>query len=454
MTRARACRICWIACWIALASAHAVRADDFGAGASFDPARVDGFVAPHPDADWWLSGSIEASLAAQPGFSAQLSGSNSFPTNDHVAGGAIATATAGYAITPYTAIVVSGEDAVGHAFDGGKGLGAPADVDLTRGTSGVPYLGSSFVELVAPLSHAWERAARDGDHVLRSRPVRRLELRAGKLYAPSWFGDAMPRFLSGALRGDAAWEFPADEHAYTLGAILEYADPHVRVRWGEFLMPNAPRSSSYDFGIGHAREDIVEIDGTACIGRYRGSAHFGSYVNRADLGDYSEAIAAYLIEEDETPDVTKYRLPGEIKSGVYGGIDQQLPGDVLVFASIMWADGNEESFGTTETDHSARFGARWRGELWRRPTDELGAGVAIGGLADLHETYLKLGGNSALLGDGGLHYAREVTSELYYAAQLVPNVSTSLRFQLIEHPGFDDARGPIELGMLQASAAF
>jgi high affinity Mn2+ porin len=426
----------------------AVAALAIAAGATRN-ARADDTLAPHPDAAWWLSGAVDLDAAAQPGFHSDVQGSNSWRADDQTAAVVIASVAAGYAITSITAVVASGEVALGEAFDDGRGVGAPVADDFVRnpGAGATPYLASSFVDQVVPLSHDRVAARRSALNVLRTRPARRLELRAGELFAPDWFDGPQPGFVSGAVAHDAGWEYPADQHGYTAGAILEYADRHVTVRLAELLEPTAPRSSSYDTDLANARAEVAEVTARYCLGTLPGSARLGGYVNRADLGSYGDAVGSFEVGEDEFPDIAAHRLVGDQRVGYLGGVEQRLPAGVTAFAGFAWSDSATESFGAVETDRSARVGARIPGALWGRTADEVGLGAAVGGLTELHRTYLAIGGATTLLGDGKLAYGVEQTTEAYYAARVVPGVSAGAHVEVVARPGFDTLRGPVAVGL-------
>src|SRR5215468_5168691 len=93
--------------WIAALAAALV-------GALPSRARADdAYLLDHPDAAWWLSGQLNVIGQAQPGFHAPYSGDNSLRPDDHAATSLVATAYAGYELTPTTAIAIDGESALG-----------------------------------------------------------------------------------------------------------------------------------------------------------------------------------------------------------------------------------------------------------------------------------------------------------------------------------------------------
>ncbi|HEY3804860.1 MAG TPA: carbohydrate porin [Kofleriaceae bacterium] len=412
------------------------------------PARAD------DAAWWWLSGELDVVGAAQPGFTSPYAGSNSLQAGDHAAGAALATISAGAVATSTTAIVVSGQLIAGDELSNGKGLGAPIDDIYVRNAlaGAIPFVGSAFVDQIIPLSASRAAQTRDALHLLRALPSRRLELRAGRLWAPDWFDDDPGGFSNAAIRHDGAWDYPADDRGYALGLVIEYADRYVHARLGEFAMTTTPRGDTYDTHVNEDRNEVAEVAVHTCIAGWPGTANLGGFVNHAQLGDYAEAIAVYDNMIISTLDVAQFRAAGSLHDGVFGGYDQQIAGMVRAFVGFSASNGDFESFGTNEIDNSVRFGGRLRGELWHRPADDVGLGFATNGLASIHRLYLDLGGDTTRLGDGHLDYSRENLVELYYAARVVRDLDASLHVEVVDHPGYNNERGPATIALVRIAA--
>jgi high affinity Mn2+ porin len=410
----------------------------------------DGFLAPHPDAPWWLSGEVDAFAVGQPGFHSPYAGANSLKSGDHVDGTILATVVGGYAPTSLTAIVVSGQSIAGDSLGGGHGLAAPVEDDYVRNpeAGAVPFLGSAFLDQVIPLSAERDRVARDPLHQLATLPRRRLELRAGELWAPDWFDGAPLGFRNAAIRHDGAWDYPADQRGYSVGAVVEYASALWHVRVAELTMPKTPRGD-YDFDVANARSELAEVETRACVLGLPWTFRVGGYIDHANMGSYAIAIAVFELGEDDTPDVTKYRTVGTQRRGAYAGIDAQLPYDVRAFAGASTSDGGVETFGVAEIDNSVRAGAIVRGAAWGRVADEAGIGIASSGLAAIHRSYLQLGGIGPIVGDGTLRYGREDVLETYYSARIVRGVVAGLHASVVDHPAFNASRGPLFVGELR-----
>jgi high affinity Mn2+ porin len=75
----------------------------------------------------------------------------------------------------------------------------------------------------------------------------------------------------------------------------------------------------------------------------------------------------------------------------------------------------------------------------------VGIAYGVNGISSQHEDYLAAGGKGILLGDGRLNYGLEQVMEVYYRIQLGPYVQISPDFQLIQNPGYNKDRGPVEV---------
>jgi len=101
-----------------------------------------------------------------------------------------------------------------------------------------------------------------------------------------------------------------------------------------------------------------------------------------------------------------------------------------------------------------RAGGDLRGDRWNRSQDRVGVALVSNGLSQPHREYLSLGGQGFLLGDGALRYGREDIVETYYTAHLWRGVSASGGLQFIDHPGYNQDRGPLVVEMLRLHLDF
>jgi carbohydrate-selective porin OprB len=78
-----------------------------------------------------------------------------------------------------------------------------------------------------------------------------------------------------------------------------------------------------------------------------------------------------------------------------------------------------------------------------RRNDKFGLTFVTNAIKKDHQAYLALGGLGFLLGDGRLNYAREDIVESYYNVHAWKGIYYALDGQFIEHPGYNQDRGPI-----------
>ncbi len=428
---------------ICLASS-AARADDDG----IDDAA---YLIPHPhDTRWWVSGQLNSITQVQPGFHAPYAGVNSFRASDHVATSVVATVYAAYQITSTTAIMIAGESAGGGGLSDALGIAGFTNLDVVRNpTLGpTPYLGRALLEQIIPLSDETTSVSRAPFNVNRKVATRRIAIRAGKLSTVDSFDentvgtDSHLQLMNWALANNGAYDYAADTRGYTLGAVVEYVDPRFAVRYGAMLMPTVANGIAYDFGIGHARGEQLELELHGCLGGYLGIARILGFYNHAKMGNYSDVDAEARAGIVPIPDITADRVAGRTKLGVGLNLEQQLPAATRAFARLGWADGKNEAFAYTEIDNTVALGV----DLRLRATDRLGVAAVSNGLSASHRQYLELGGSGFLLGDGKLHYGRETIVETYYTTRAYRGISPSVDVQLVIHPGYNVERGPAVVG--------
>ena len=115
------------------------------------------------------------------------------------------------------------------------------------------------------------------------------------------------------------------------------------------------------------------------------------------------------------------------------------------FGRLGWNQGTREAFQFAEADRTVAFGGDLSGKAWHKPAHRIGLALAVNGLVLSHRTYLALGGQSYLLGDGGLDYGREKILETYYNVPLGHGFYVAFDVQQIWNPGYNQARGPVTI---------
>jgi len=321
----------------------------------------------------------------------------------------------------------------------------------------VPYIARAMVHVTVPIGRDIVDATPNALTLATHIPVRRLEIRAGKLGMADFFdvntvgSDSHLQFTNWTIDNNGAYDYAADTRGYTFAAIVEYDTPGWSLRFGEALMPTVANGIDLDWHIARAHADNVEIELHPAT---RLAVRMLGYANHANMGNYDEAISRFLAGRTSRPDIVASRQQGRVKTGVGANAEYAFPRAVRAFARAGWNEGHNESFAYTEVNNSAQVGGDVRGTLWNRALDRLGVAIVSNGLSAEHQTYLALGGEGFLLGDGALRYGRENIVETYYTAHLWRGVFASGGLQYIQHPGYNQDRGPVLVQMLRLHGDF
>jgi len=410
-------------------------------------------------APWWISGQINIVFQAHPSFHALYSGPNSLHSDGQTALSHVVTLYTAYQFNSSTEVLFDVESASGHGLSDALGLAGVTNLDAVRNPSlGIaPYLARAAIHKVFALSYEEQDSERNPTtSILTKLPVRRLELRAGKMSLADVFdvnavgSDSHLQFLNWTADNSGSYDYAADTRGYTIAAIVEYQDRNWGLRFGEALMPKVANGPHLDYDIARARSENVELEVRPQIVKDRATVlRFLSYVNHANMGRYEGAIQAFLSGVDPQPDITAHRQQGRIKYGFGFNFEHEITKTLRTFGRVGWNEGQNESFAYTEVNQSVEVGGDWRFERWRRPWDKIGLTFMSNAISEAHQQYLALGGLGFLLGDGRLTYGRENIVEGYYTAHLWRGFYLSPNAHFIVHPGYNRDRGPVLVGSLR-----
>lgn len=405
--------------------------------------------------DWlWISGQANLIYQYQPGFPAQYSGQNSLPNYSEHGFSQVFTLYTGVKLGPYTEILGDAESAGGTGIGNALGLAGYANLDVVRNPSlgRDPYMARLMVHQIIPLSDEMVDQDRGPMSLFSQVPVRRIEIRVGRFSMADFFdnnsvgGDSHHQFLNWTVDNNGAYDYAADTRGYTYGAMVEYDDRYWSARLAEALMPTIANGLDLDWNLGRAHSENLELEFRPNVFADRKTTiRVLGYANTANMGDYQDAINLYLAGKTSVPDVTATRRQGTVKYGTGLNVEQQLTQDLSGFVRLGWNEGAHESFAYTEVNNTFSFGATMAGRQWGRPQDKVGLAFVSNGLSAEHARYLQLGGNGFLLGDGGLKYGRENIVETFYNFELHRGVNFGPDFQFIQNPGYNQARGPVEV---------
>ena len=402
---------------------------------------------PHSrTARWWVSGQDNVISQWHPSFDAKFSGPNSFHTHGEHATSNIATLFTGFQLTSTTEIFMHFEAAAGGGLSDALGLAGFTDLDVVRnptlGTT--PYIARGMIRQIIPLSGETTEAERNPWYLATKVPVRRLELRFGKMGTNDFFDinnagtDSHLQFMNWTVDNNGAYDYTADTRGYTIGLLVEYHDRNWVLRFEEALMPQVANGIDLQWNLRKARAENYELElHPAFSGKRTTTIRLLSFVNHANMGVYRDAIADFMAGKTPQPTITDHPQRTTVKYGFGLNFEQQLSPNARAFGRFGWNEGQHESYAYTEVDQTFQMGADVAGERWHRKLDKVGAVVVSNAIKKDHQEYLRLGGLGFLLGDSGLNYGRENIFEAYYNLHVWRGIFSAFDLQHIDNPGYN-----------------
>ncbi len=432
---------------------------------------------PHPDrTPWYVAGQANIIFQAHPAFHSPYEGANSLRGVGEYKTSLLGTVYLGYQLQRLwkgpatknnfrynTDLILDLESASGRGISQALGLAGFTNLDVVRNPTlgSTPYIARAEIHQTIGFTNEMSESVRGPLSLATKVPVRRLEVRVGKMSMPDVLdingilSDSHLQFTNWTIDNSGAWDYAADTRGYTNAATVEYQDRSWAARYGLGLMPTVANGIDLDWNIGRARGQNFELELRQSVlpGR-KGAQRFLAYVNAAHMGDYREAVNAFLSGVDPTPDITKHEHFGAIKYGFSYNGEQELTPHLRVGARFGWNEGQHESFAYTEVDQTILLGADYGGEQWGRKDDKVGLAFVSNAIKRDHQNYLGNGGLGFLLGDGRLTYSRENTCEAYYNLHVFRGQYFALGFSHIANPGYNRNRGPVWVPSVRAHVDF
>ncbi len=426
-------------------------------------------IFPHSDTSrFFISGQANIIFQAHAPFHSPYSGPNSLLSRGEYKTSLIGTLYLGAELlrSPHHHLeaLYDEESAGGRGISEALGLAGFTNLDVVRNPSlgPIPYMARVELHQTIGLSPILTHADRGPFSLATQVPDRRIELRVGKMSLPDFFDintigtDSHLQFLNWTADNNGAWDYAADTRGYTNAAIAEYDDKNFSARYGLALMPVVANDVKLDWNLSRASGQNIEFEwrhnllGPLVHPDRKGTIRALSFVNHAHMGLYRAANQAFLAHIDPTPDITKHETYSAVKYGFGLNAEQELTDSARIFGRFGWNEGQHESFAYTEVDQTFEFGGDYglRNGLpglrsLHRPNDKLGLAFVSNAIKRDHQAYLRLGGLGFLLGDGNLNYAREDILETYYTLHTWRGLYYSLDAQYINHPGYNQDRGPV-----------
>jgi high affinity Mn2+ porin len=360
-----------------------------------------------------------------------------------------------------TLFVFDPEIAGGRGFSATNGVANFPNGEMPRVSTAAPkpYIARLYVTQDFTFGDSREAVEGDENQVAGTRAATRYSITVGRFTVTDFFDqnryshDPRTQFMGWGIMYNGAWDYAADTRGYTWGWVHEFRTPKWSFRYGSAAMPRTANGLRFDRRLFRDRSDIFEVERRGKVGGHDGAVRVLSYLNHADMGTYADAIRLAQ-QTGSRPDVTATRAIGTLKYGFGLNVEQEVAQDIGVFGRLGWNDGKTESFAFTAIDRIAEAGVSIAGSRWKRPKDTVATAITSSGLSSIHRMYLEQGGFDFLIGDGALRYGRELISETYYAAQLVPWLTATLDLQHITNPAYNRDRGPAWVGTLRLHMEF
>ena len=469
----------WILIAVAVLGACALvpgnlRAQDSPKGSEPDPAKTsEGAEAtddpmpamfPHLENDrFWLTGQANFIFQTHPSFPAAYSGKNSLSPNYEKATSRVLTLYTGVRFNDSTEFLLNVEEAGGAALSTGLGLAGNPDLDIVRNPllGKAPYVARGVFHKVFALSNDKVSNSRNSLSLFTELPRRRIEVRFGKFSMVDFFdqnsvgSDTHFQFTNWTVDNNGAYDYAADTRGYTVGATVDFEDRNWGFRFAEALMPKVANGIDLVWKPWQAHSENFEYELRQGILPHKsGVLRLLAFTNYANMGIYRDAIAQFTAGLVSFPEITNHPWHITHKYGFGVNFEQDLRRNISVFGRFGWDNGKTESFAYTEVDQTFEGGLGGNGTLWHRRFDRAGVALVTNAISKDHQTYLSDGGSGFLLGDGRLSYGRENILEAFYTAHLWRGVYVAPGFQRIQNPGYNQARGPVDVPTLRLHVEF
>lgn len=403
---------------------------------------------------WAVHGQITGLWQYHPGFRSLYRGANSLDPGSR--GNETFDATLYAGARPWN----GSEFWINPEIDQGFGLsntlgvaGFPSGEAYKVGKS-TPYfrLQRLFLRQTISLGGEAERIEPDANQLGGTRAAGDLVITAGKISVTDIFDvntyahDPKQDFLNWAVIDSGAFDYAADAWGYSYGIAMEWRQDWWTLRGGLFDLSRVPNTTALETDFSQF-EVVGEAEARHAIFGRPGKIKLLGYVNRATMGSYSDAVG--LARATGTiPDTSLVRRYAS-RPGAAINLEQQIVGDLGVFARASVNDGSKEAYEFTEINGSFSAGLSLKGAPWSRPQDVFGLAVVTNGLSNAARNYFAGGGLGILIGDGRLvRYGSENIMETYYNLNIAEGFALAADYQLITHPAYNRDRGPVSvLGM-------
>jgi high affinity Mn2+ porin len=323
--------------------------------------------------------------------------------------------------------------------------------------SNYPYtvLQRYFIRQTIDLGGPQEAVSAGSDQFAETQSSNRLVVTLGSFGINDIFdtndyaNDPARDFLNWSVINAGTFDYAGNAWGYTDGLAVEWYEGRYVTRAGIFDLSVTPAGgvSPTSYGLDDSFDQfqwVAEVEERHHLWGEPGDIKVTGFLSRGRAGRFIDAIDL-AAASGQPADITAVRRYTS-RPGVSVNLQQQVTADLGVFARVGWADGSVEPWDFTDIDRTVSGGISLSGTSWKRPQDTVGVAAVINGISGVHEAFLNDGGLGILVGDGKLpHPGLEKILESYYSFALRPATALSVDYQLIDDPGYNTDRGPVNV---------
>ena len=410
--------------------------------------------------DWNVHGQVTLIGQGYPRFHSPYEGAKSLTGAPQFQNTGSATAFLGVRLWEGGEFYANPELMQGFGLSDVSGLAAFPNGEAQKSSFPVPRVNMArfFVRQTFGLGGEQETIEDGPNQLAGKQDINRITVTAGKFAVTDLFGgnsfanDPRTTFLNWNMYGNGSYDWTMDKLSWTWGAVTELNQKQWAVRFGYFLVPDKSNSNFFDSHGPERGEYAAELELRYSLFSRAGKLRFFGWLNRANMGSYSETVAL-SIASPNYPDIALTRRVRN-NYGVVVGMEQAITDDLGVFSRASWSPGRLEIIGWTDVSNSFSFGGVLKGTSWGRPNDKIGVAGVTQGLSSDAQAYFAAGGLGILIGDGRLNYRRENVLEAYYAYSINKWATLTFDYQFFNNPGYNADRGPVSVFSVRAHAEF
>ena len=402
-------------------------------------------------------GQITASWLGYPAIRSPYQGPSSLPGGGEGREVVDTTLFAGFRLWKGAEFWINPEVDQGFGVGDTHGMAGFASGESYKLGSAYPYarVQRYFVRQTIDLGGETEKVEADLNQFAGSQTTNRLVLTVGRFAAVDIFdtnkyaNNPKSDFLNWSLINAGTFDYAGDGWGFTYGAAAEWYHGRWTLRGGVFDLSATPAGGDSPLGgvldpSFSNFELIGEIEERHELWGQPGKLKVTGFLERGRMGSFGDAVSLAQVS-GQPVDITAVRKY-QSRPGVSVNLEQQITGDLGVFARAGWADGNIEPWDFTDIDRSVQAGVSFSGKQWGRPDDRVGIAGVINSISGVHQAFFNAGGVGILIGDGKLpNPGFEKILETYYSYSLSSSTKLSLDYQFVGDPAYNNDRGPVNV---------